>query len=268
MKAQKSIEFVKRVIPAHSVPSEIRVIVQEVAIDTPPATDQADHLSTGLLLHPTISLPLLNMIDMFSVSLVVPLLFQYYKHAGVTNANHREMLSSVFSISQILGGLILGAMADVGVIQRRSILFLSFLGSALAYSLIIFGGLYALIFSRVLVGLVKQTMTVTTTLMARYTTNETRAKHMGRLSASSTAAWIVGVRPFYCKHRSCGFATSRQRRTCRRNYYRCKTQAQNILCDEPPSMLFFAIPGICHCLAPPVFLVHTSHVICYHGKLL
>ena len=192
MKAQKSIEFVKRVTPAHSVPSEIRVIEQEVTIDTPPATDQADHLSTGLLLHPTISLPLLNMIDMFSVSLVVPLLFQYYKHAGVTNANHREMLSSVFSISQILGGLILGAMADVGVIQRRSILFLSFLGSALAYSLIIFGGLYALIFSRVLVGLVKQTMTVTTTLMARYTTNETRAKHMGRLSASSTAAWIVG----------------------------------------------------------------------------
>ena len=188
----QSIEFVERVIPVNSVSSGIRPMERDDTADAATAIDKVDCPAAILLIHPTISLPLLNMIDMFSVSLVVPLLFQYYKHAGVTNASHRELLSSVFSISQILGGLILGAMADVGVIQRRTILFLSFLGSALAYSLIIFGGLHALIFSRVLVGLVKQTMTVTTTLMARYTTNETRAKHMGRLSASSTAAWIVG----------------------------------------------------------------------------
>jgi MFS family permease len=194
-RSSQSIEFVERVQPAHSVPAGMRVIDREdtVPIDDPPGpADQADHNAAGLLLHPTISLPLLNMIDMFAVSLVVPLLFQYYKHAGVTNASHRELLSSVFSVSQIVGGLLLGAMADAGVIQRRTILFLSFLGSAVAYALIVFGGLNALIFSRVLVGLVKQTMTVTTTLIARYTTKNTRAKHMGRLSASSTAAWIAG----------------------------------------------------------------------------
>lgn len=193
--SSRSIEFFERAMPAHSVPLGMRVIDQADTIDSPllELIDCPDQTRLeGLLLHPTVSLPLLNMIDMFSVSLVVPLLFQYYKHAGVTTASHRELLSSVFSISQIVGGLILGALADAEMIQRRTILFVSFLGSALAYSLIVLGGLNALIFSRVLVGLVKQTTTVTTTLITRYTTKETRAKHMGRLSASSTAAWIVG----------------------------------------------------------------------------
>jgi len=132
------------------------------------------------------------MIDSFSVSLVVPLMHQYFKNAGVQSASQREMLSSLYSSSQIAGGLIIGALSDVGILSRRRILFLSFLGSALSYGLIVVGGLRKLIFSRVLVGLVKQTMTVSTSLLARYTAPETRAVSMGRLTASSTAAWIVG----------------------------------------------------------------------------
>lgn len=132
------------------------------------------------------------MIDMFSVSLVVPLLFQYYKFAGVTSASQRELLSSVFSSSQIVGGLLLGALADAHWVSRRTILFVSFAGSALSYALIVHGGLPALVFSRVLVGFVKQTMTITTTMLTHCTTKEDRARHMGRLNASSTVAWIFG----------------------------------------------------------------------------
>jgi MFS family permease len=132
------------------------------------------------------------MIDMFSVSLVVPLLFQYYKAAGVTSASQRELLSSVFSSSQIVGGVLLGALCDAGWVRRRTILFLSFAGSALSYALIVHGGLWALVFSRVLVGIVKQTMTISTTMLTHYTTHEDRARHMGRLNASSTVAWIFG----------------------------------------------------------------------------
>jgi len=146
----------------------------------------------SLLLHPTFSLSLLVMIDMFSVSLVVPLLAQYYKNAGVSSASQRELLSSVFSSSQIVGGLLLGALADAGVLQRRTILFLSFGGSAVAYAFIVQGSLESLILSRVLVGLVKQTMTVTTTMLSTFTTKDNRAIHMGRLNASSTIAWIIG----------------------------------------------------------------------------
>lgn len=144
------------------------------------------------ILPPTTSLPLLVFVDMLAVSLVVPLLFQYYRNAGITSAKQRELLSSVFSFSQIIGGIVLGALTDAKILRRKTIFFLSFGGSAVAYAMIVVGGFNLLIFSRVLVGLVKQTMTVTTSMLARITTEENRAKYMGRLESSRTAAWIIG----------------------------------------------------------------------------
>lgn len=141
---------------------------------------------------PTNTLCILVLIDNFSVSLVVPLMNQYFKNAGVQSASQREMLSSLYSSSQIAGGLIIGALSDMGILSRRRILFLSFLGSTLSYALIVVGGIRTLIFSRVLVGLVKQTMTVSTSLLATCTTAETRAVDMGRLAGSSVAGWIAG----------------------------------------------------------------------------
>ncbi|KAL3790034.1 hypothetical protein HJC23_011390 [Cyclotella cryptica] len=144
------------------------------------------------IISPPATLCTLVMIDMISVSLVVPLLHQYYKNAGVHSAHQREMLSSLFSSSQIVGGVAIGALSDLGMLSRRRVLFLSFLGSAVSYALIIGGGLRQLICSRVIVGLVKQTMTVSTSLMAQYTDTTNRTVWMGRLGASTTAAWIVG----------------------------------------------------------------------------
>ena len=140
---------------------------------------------------PTI-LCVLVMIDMLSVSLVVPLLHQYYKNAGVHSASQREMLSSLYSSSQIAGGLIIGLLSDLGYLSRRRILFLSFIGSALSYAMIVAGSLPYLVFSRVCVGLVKQTMTVSTSLLAKCTTADQRSVAMGRIIASSTVAWIIG----------------------------------------------------------------------------
>ena len=143
-------------------------------------------------LPPAISLPILVFIDMFAVAQVVPLLFQYYKNAGVVSATQRELLSSVFSASQIIGGVLLGALTDAKILGKKTLLYLSFGGSALAYLMITYGGFTALILSRIIVGLVKQTMTVTTSMMTKCTTKENRTKHMGRLESSSTAAWILG----------------------------------------------------------------------------
>ena len=168
-------------------------IKKDDASSKPRTTSSSDWLRyTQQLVPVTTSLPILVLIDMFAVSLVVPLLFQYYKAAGVTSANQRELLSSLFSMAQIVGGLLMGVLTDAGWVHRRTLLFLSFGGSALSYALIVFGGLPALILSRLLVGLVKQTMTVTTTVLTAATTKETRGKHMGRLTAASTVAWIVG----------------------------------------------------------------------------
>ena len=187
------IESAKRSMPPQSHPPQPSDDEEQQTIEThEPSAKLVDGCEVPSLVHPTYVLPLLVMIDMFSVSLVVPLLMQYYKNAGVTSASQRELLSSVFSSSQIVGGLLLGALADAKILQRRTILFLSFGGSALAYALIVYGNIAALIVSRILVGLVKQTMTVSTTMVAGYTTVENRAVHMGRLNACSTMAWIVG----------------------------------------------------------------------------
>ncbi len=150
------------------------------------------HLRSIERVSPPTTLLLLVLIDMFAVSLVVPLLFQYYKSAGVNNAGQRELLSSLFSTSQIVGGLLMGLVTDARCVRRKSLLFLSFAGSALSYALIAYGGFTALVCSRVLVGLVKQTMTVTTAMLTSWTSRTTRAHYMGRLSAASTVAWIVG----------------------------------------------------------------------------
>ena len=133
-------------------------------------------------------------IDMFAVALVVPLLFQYFKRSGVTSAGQREILSSVFSSSQIVGGLGLGALTDARILRRKTVLFMSFGGSAVAYALMVTGGFgfSAMVASRVIVGLVKQTMTITTSMLAKCTTERNRAKYMGRLESSATAAWIAG----------------------------------------------------------------------------
>jgi MFS family permease len=148
-------------------------------------------ISTGIF-SPVVSLPILVFIDMFAVALVVPLLFQYYKYAGVTSATQRELLSSVFSASQIVGGILLGTLTDAGIISKKTVLFVSFGGSALAYLMITYGGFTALVLSRMMVGLVKQTMTITTSMLTKCTSEDTRAKHMGRLESSATAAWILG----------------------------------------------------------------------------
>lgn len=184
------------------------------SMETVDFTDYVDTIATGNshlgksklsigVFSPVVSLPILVFIDMFAVALVVPLLFQYYKQAGVTSATQRELLSSVFSASQIVGGLFLGALTDAKIIRRKTLLFVSFGGSAAAYVMIAFGGFTALILSRILVGLVKQTMTVTTSMLTGFTTEENRAKYMGRLESSTTAAWIlgpsVGALLFKCK---------------------------------------------------------------------
>ena len=133
-----------------------------------------------LILHPTTSLPILNTIDMLSVALVVPLINQYFLDAGVTSASQRELLSSLFSSSQIFGGFIIGGLLDVGILSRKHSLYLSFLGSSVSYALIVYGGMRGLIISRVVVGLVKQTSTISTSMISSYTDENERSTYMGR----------------------------------------------------------------------------------------
>lgn len=65
-------------------------------------------------------------------------------------------MSSAYSLSQIVGGLVLGALSDRAM-SRRSVLLISFLGSSLSYGTIgLSSSLDMLLVGRVVVGLVKQ----------------------------------------------------------------------------------------------------------------
>lgn len=143
-------------------------------------------------IDPALLLVLLNAIDMFSVALVVPLLHQYFKDAGVTSASLRELLSSLFSGSQIVGGLVIAFLSDYGLLSRKHILYASFLGSALSYSLIVYGGIQGLILSRIIVGAVKQTSTVSTAMITSYTTNDNRSIYFGKIGSAATLAFMIG----------------------------------------------------------------------------
>lgn len=65
-------------------------------------------------------------------------------------------MTSAYSFAQIVGGLVLGALSD-RALSRRTVLIISFLGSALSYGTIgLSNSLNMLLAGRVIVGLVKQ----------------------------------------------------------------------------------------------------------------
>ncbi|CAB9501387.1 major facilitator Superfamily [Seminavis robusta] len=195
MKEEQQQQQQKPVVVDH-VDSSVTAATEATSSSTASIDDDSSHGhfgSTTPLLPYTVSLPLLVALDMIGVSLVVPLLHsQYFQLAGVTSAVQREWLSSIFSTSQIVGGLVLGTLSDSQLLSRRAILWLSFGGSAMAYGMIAQQGLAAILLSRIIVGLVKQTMTITSAIMVSVTSEEERATNVGRLNASLTTAWIIG----------------------------------------------------------------------------
>jgi hypothetical protein len=168
---------------------------------------------------------------MFAVSLVVPLLFQYYLDAGIHEAHQREWLSALYSAAQIIGGLILGLLSDAGAVRPRTVLQCTFAGAAVSYGLILYGGhsIYPLMASRVIVGLIKHSYTVASALIgssssstspttgisshnnntalarsSTTTTEDHRSHHLGRLNSAMIVAWIVGPSVGAILHRHVG----------------------------------------------------------------
>ena len=104
---------------------------------------KATTFNTGI---PTITttaatiLPLLVFLDVFAVALVGPLYTQYMQSATTTTtmthtniAQQREWLSSMFSLSQMIGALLLGIAMDAKYLQQRTVLLICFTGSALIH---------------------------------------------------------------------------------------------------------------------------------------
>lgn len=131
-------------------------------------------------------------LDFLAVATVVPLLPQYLVRTGCCN-EQLAFISSAYSLAQLVGGVLLGWVSD-GIMTRKTILMTSLLGSAASYGMIgVSSSRPLLILSRIVVGLVKQTMTMTTALISDLPLDRSRrTKHMSHLTAAVTVSWIVG----------------------------------------------------------------------------
>jgi hypothetical protein len=101
-------------------------------------------------------------LDMIGVGIFVPMLSYYWNELGV-RTEFLGLVSSAYNIAQIVSGIVLGYVSD-HLLGRKNVLLLSFGGSAVSYALA--GMAYQsntmlwLVLSRIIVGLVKQTMTI------------------------------------------------------------------------------------------------------------
>ena len=87
----------------------------------------------------------------------------------------------------------MGVLSDTQ--SKHNILMISLLGSSISYFIVgTSRNVLMLFFSRILVGLVKQTYTIATTVVNEITDNspELRSQELGRLSSISTVSFIVG----------------------------------------------------------------------------
>jgi MFS family permease len=131
-------------------------------------------------------------LDFFGVALVVPLMTSYFRDASIST-KLLGFLSSMYSVSQIFGGIIMGILSDS--LSKRDILLVSLFGSAISY--LILGtskNIGLLFFSRILVGLVKQSYTIATIVINEITDGrlELRSQELGRLSTLATVSFLVG----------------------------------------------------------------------------
>ena len=95
------------------------------------------------------------------------------------------LIGSIYSGSQIVGGLVLGTLSDR--ISRSHVLLMNFAAAALSYTMVgLAETVWLLLASRVVVGLFKQTMTLAAAVVTDLTTEEDRALGLGQLRTATT----------------------------------------------------------------------------------
>lgn len=150
--------------------------------------DSLSERTNGLLFW----IKLMLFFDFFSVALVVPLMSSYFRSAGM-DSKLWGYTSSTYQIAQLLGGVVMGALSDI--ISKRAVLIISFAGSAVSYLLVgLSKSAFVLLGSRALVGLVKQTMTVSTAAVQELVDgdDDIRTKQLGQISAIARVSFIIG----------------------------------------------------------------------------
>ncbi|XP_057598755.1 major facilitator superfamily domain-containing protein 9 [Hippopotamus amphibius kiboko] len=133
---------------------------------------------------------LVGFLDLFGVSMVVPLLSLHVKSLGAS-PTVAGIVGSSYGILQFFSSTLVGCWSDV--IGRRSSLLVCILCSALGY--LVLGAstnvfLFAL--ARVLVGIFKHTLSISRALLADVVTEKERPVVLGQFNTASSVGFILG----------------------------------------------------------------------------
>eukprot|EP00051_Salpingoeca_urceolata_P013084 m.163554 g.163554 ORF g.163554 m.163554 type:complete len:415 (+) comp17692_c0_seq3:1371-2615(+) len=128
-------------------------------------------------------------IDLCGVALVIPLL-THYARALDLSPKWFGVLQSLYGVAQLFGSPLMGAISDR--YGRKQVLLISCVGTATSYFAIGFtSSIPVLFWSRVVVGLVKQTTTASQALAADLTSHQDRAQALGHVGTAISVAFIV-----------------------------------------------------------------------------
>lgn len=146
--------------------------------------------STTFQFGPLERLWVLVFVDMLAVGLVIPLLPYYASNLGADAVTY-GYLGSIYGISQLIGSPLMGSLSDR--YGRVNTLIVSFLASVVSYAMMGMAGSLAMLFlSRIPVGVLKQTMSISYAYVSDVTDSTSRAKYLGFLGVAVGVGFIIG----------------------------------------------------------------------------
>ncbi|KAL1771326.1 major facilitator superfamily domain-containing protein 9 [Sigmodon hispidus] len=133
---------------------------------------------------------LVGFLDLFGVSMVVPLLTLHVKSLGVSPVV-AGVVCSTYGILQLFSSTFVGCWSDV--VGRRSSLLVCILLSALGYFLLgISTNVFLFTLARVPVGIFKHTLSISRALLSDLVTEKERPLVLGQFNTASGVGFILG----------------------------------------------------------------------------
>ncbi|XP_070235967.1 major facilitator superfamily domain-containing protein 9 [Bos mutus] len=133
---------------------------------------------------------LVGFLDLFGVSMVVPLLSVHVKSLGAS-PTVAGIVGSSYGILQLFSSTLVGCWSDV--VGRRSSLLVCILCSALGYLLLgASTNVFLFTLARVPAGIFKHTLSISRALLADLVTEEERPVVLGQFNTASSMGFILG----------------------------------------------------------------------------
>ncbi|XP_007883396.1 major facilitator superfamily domain-containing protein 9 [Callorhinchus milii] len=129
-------------------------------------------------------------LDLFGVSLIVPLLNRHIKCLGGSSTT-TGLVGSVYGILQLFSGTVIGSWSDV--VGRQRVLLVCLILSGLSYGLLgISSSIFLLILARIPMGIFKQTQSILKAILSDLVSDQDRTQVLGMLNGMSRMGFILG----------------------------------------------------------------------------